>query len=602
MRTRDRPTATVVISFQPAGRQGDFPQGITLLEAARRLGIGLSSLCGGTGICSACRVVVPPSDQAPLSPPTAVERERLGEVSLASGIRLACQARALADLHVLIPPQSLTTAQRTQVEGRQTAVALDPVVRGCDVTLPPPALDDPRADSARLRAALGPTVHIDLALLQEMPSRLRAQNWQARAVLRGDHLVALLPPDTPLVGLAFDLGTTKLAGYLLDLGNGQTLASAGAMNPQLAYGEDILARIAYAMQEAEGGRRLQEAAAGGLNDLAAALCAQAGVAADQVVEAVVVGNTAMHHLFLGLPVDSLGLAPYVAVESAALDVRARDVGLNLAPAAMVHLLPTIAGFVGADHTAALLATRLDKAAAPTLLLDIGTNTEISLAAGGRILCCSAASGPAFEGAHISSGMRAAPGAIERLRIVEGQVMWETVDGQPPAGLCGSGLLDAVAQLRQAGLLDQRGAFTSGEASFTLVAAEDAAGGQAVTISRQDISRIQLAKAAIATGWQVLLQEAGLRKDALGQVLVAGAFGSYLDVASAVAIGMLPALPPERFEQVGNVAGTGARMSLLSRAERERAAGLACRVEYIELAAHSDFRRLFSRCLPLIPSG
>ena len=598
MRVPPRAPATVAISFQPAGRQGNFPRGVALLEAARRLGLGLSNLCGGAGLCGACQVIVPPAAQAALTPPTAVERERLGKAALQSGARLACQAHALADLHVLIPPPSLITAQRTQIEGRQTAVALDPPVRPCDVALPPPALDDPRADSARLRAALGQAVRIDLALLQELPARLRTQNGQARAVLRGDWLVALLPPGAPLLGLAFDLGTTKLAGYLLDLESGQTLATAGAMNPQLAYGEDVIARIAWAMQEEEGGRQLQEAAAEGLAGLTAALCAQAGVAADGVVEAVVVGNTAMHHLFLGLPVDSLGLSPYTAVEDQALDVPARQVGLPLAPGAMVHLLPNIAGFVGADHVAALLATRLDEAAAPTLLLDIGTNTEISLAAGGRLLCCSAASGPAFEGAHISAGMRAAPGAIERLRIVAGRVMWETVDGQPPAGLCGSGILDAVAQLRQAGLLDERGAFAAGETAFVLVAAKDAAHGEPVAISRQDVSRIQLAKAAIAAGWQVLLQEAGLRQDALARVLVAGAFGSYLDIASAVAIGMLPALPAERFEQVGNVAGTGARMALLSQAERQRAARLARQVEYIELATHPHFRQTFSRSLPL----
>jgi len=600
--------STVKIAFQPLGRSGMVPAGSTLLEAARHLGVGLSAVCGGLGLCAACRVEVPPESRAALSPPTDVEVERLGEAALARGVRLACQARALGDLRVLVPPESLTVSQRIQVEGRQTPVALDPPVVARDLSLAPASLTDLRADGLRLRESLGQDVELPLSLLRALPDRLRADGWQVRVALRGSEVVALLPSGTPLLGLAVDLGTTKLAGYLVDLGTGQTLAAGGEMNPQLAYGEDVMARITVALRESDGTQRLQRAAVEGVQSLADRLCAEAGVEREQVVEAVVVGNTAMHHLFLGLPTAPLGLAPYVPVESDPVEVRAAEVGLELAPAAKVHLLPNVAGFVGADHVAALLAARLDEADRPTLLLDIGTNTEICLAAGGRLLSCSAASGPAFEGAHIQFGMRAAPGAIERVRLLEGRVFYETVEGQPPVGICGSGILDAVAELRRAGVLNGRGGMVEapgvrrGEqgAEFILVPAEASGLGREITVSRRDVNEVQLAKAAIAAGWQVLLEEAGLREAEVEQVVVAGAFGTYIDVEQAVAIGMLPAIDLARFAQVGNIAGTGARLALLSRAERERAVCLARCVEYIELTVHPAFRDRFTRALTLSP--
>jgi len=599
---------TVTVSFQPLGRRGRVPAGISVLEAARRLGVGLSAVCGGAGVCGTCRVVVPPEGQDALSPLSDTERARLGDEDIARGVRLACRAFIRQSLQVFVPPESLTASQRTQVEGRQTPVRVDPVVVPADLQLPPPTLSDLRSDAERIRDGLGRPVRLDLEVLRRSPPSLREWGWAVRAVLRGDEVVALLPPGTPLVGVAVDLGTTKLAGYLLNLETGETLASVGAMNPQLAYGEDVMARITYALQEPEGAERLRQAVVEGLSQLVRDLCAQAGVPPEHVVEAVVVGNTAMHHLFLGLPTRPLGLAPYVPVESGPLDVRARDVGLPLAPGAMVHLLPTVAGFVGADHVAALLATRMEEADRPTLLLDIGTNTEIGLSVGGNLFSCSAASGPAFEGAHIRFGMRAAPGALERVRMIEGRVYWETVEGAPPVGICGSGILDAVAELRGAGFLNGRGGwansdrppFLSGDSGpeFVLVPAEASGLGRAITVSRKDVGEIQLAKAAIAAGWQILLEEAGIRESDLARVLVAGAFGTYIDIGHAVAIGLLPRLPLDRFEQVGNVAGTGARMALLSRAERERAARLARRVRYVELTVHPSFRERFAQALQL----
>lgn len=601
-------TNSVQITFQPLGRKGEFPSGTTLLEAARQLGVGLSGICGGAGTCGSCRVIIPPKGRDALSEMTDAETRHLDSAELAQGMRLACQARAQADLQVAVPPESLTTQQRTQVEGRQTPVELAPNVVPHDLEIEPPTLEDPRSDAVRIQDHLEQEAYFDLEVLRTAAPHLRDWEWHTRVALRDEREVAaLLAPESPLLGLAVDLGTTKLAGYLIDLETGHTLAMEGEMNPQLAYGEDVMARITYAQEEPEGAKRLQEAASSGIQDLLDRLLEKTDMDRGQVVEAVVVGNTCMHHLFVGLPVEPLGRSPYVPVQSKSWDVLAREVGLEMAPGATVHLLPNVAGFVGADHVSAILAARLDEAAEPTLLLDIGTNTEICLARDGKLLSCSTASGPAFEGAHIRFGMRAAPGAIERVRMIDGQVFLETIDKAPPVGICGSGILDAVGELRRTEILNDRGGMIDDHPrvrkgpdglEFILAAEGDDGTERTITISRRDVSEIQLAKAAIATGWTVLLEEVGLEEQDIARVVIAGAFGTYIDARQAVAIGMLPDVPLERFEQVGNVAGTGARMALVSCAERERAARIARQVDYIELTIHTSFQDRFTRELTL----
>jgi uncharacterized 2Fe-2S/4Fe-4S cluster protein (DUF4445 family) len=397
-----------------------------------------------------------------------------------------------------------------------------------------------------------------------------------------------------------DVGTTKLAGYLVDLETGRTLAATGAMNPQISYGEDVMARIAYAMEGEAQAAKLQEAVVDAVSGLARDLCTLSGRHPQDIVEAVVVGNTAMHHLFAGLPVRQLGLAPYLAAVSEALDLKAREVGLEIAPGGYVHLLPNVAGFVGADHVAMILSTGIGEAvseAAGTVLgLDIGTNTEVVLRANGRLIACSTASGPAFEGAHIKDGMRAAEGAIERLRIEDDGVEYQTIGGVPPVGLCGSGVLDAVAQLRLSGIVDEKGNMghhprvrrTEHGPEFVLVTGEEGGNDREVVISRGDVGEIQLAKGAIRAGINILLDEAGLSEQDVDEVVIAGAFGTYIDVSSAIAIGMFPRLPLERFNQVGNAAGMGAKLALVSQSQRAQAAEIARQVQYIELTNDKRF--------------
>lgn len=596
------------VDFEPVGRRGLCPADSSLLEAARRLGVDLVSICGGEGTCGRCRVQV--LTAAGVSPTTAFERQTLSAVELRDGYRLACQARLRRDVKVRVPTESLTTPQRTQVEGLEVPVTPDPPVSSHELHLSPPVMADVRADGDRILAGLQSQGvdcrSIDLGVLQEASPHLREWDWQLQATVRNAECVAIAWPSGQMLGLAIDLGTTKVAGYLLDLHSGQTVASKGLMNPQIAYGEDVVTRISRVHGAPAEATRMQELVVGALNELATEMTAAIGARPQDIVETVVVGNTAMHHLLLRLPVTQLALAPYVPAVSQALDVRAREIGVRLAPGAYVHLLPNIAGFVGADHVAMILATAMEHSTGLVLALDIGTNTEVCLAGNGKMSSVSCASGPAFEGAHIKHGMRAAAGAIEHLRLVDDRVEYQTIEGAPPVGLCGSGILDALAQLYRHGVVDSKGKMGeharvrthNGEREFVLVSAEQRNGESAITITQRDVRELQLAKGAMRCGVEALLQDAGREAHEIDNVIIAGAFGSYIDVSSAVTIGMLPELPLRRFRQVGNAAGTGARLALLSRQKRAEAQEIARKVRYVELAGVPNFQRLFADAMYL----
>lgn len=584
------------IDFQPVGRRGVFSGEQSLLDCARELNVDLVSICGGVGSCNRCKVQVI-SGQA--TPPTADEESAFSESELEQGYRLACRAYPLSDLRLHVPPESLTAPQRTQVEGLDVDVAPEPAVRGLTAILSAPTLDLPTSDESNLWASLGlPIGMIDFSLQQTLSKKLRDLNWQVSVALRGTEIIALDAPETKWLGLAVDIGTTKIAGYLIDMESGKTLASKGLMNPQISYGEDVIARIAAANRSAENAEKLQRLLVEALSQLAAELCAEVKANPSQIVEAVVVGNTAIHHLFLRLSVSQLGLAPYVPTMQSAVAVKARDIDLKIAPGGYVHLLPNVAGYVGADHVAMLLAVRIAQAEKTTLAIDIGTNTEICLNHRGRMTSVSCASGPAFEGAHIKFGMRAAPGAIEHVRLSNEKLEIQTISGEAPVGICGSGLLDVVAQLRLNNVLDKNGRMgahplvrtQNGLPEFVLAERD---GQEPVVLSQKDVRELQLAKAAIRLGIQALVQKEGIAESNIEQVIIAGAFGTFIDVESAVTIGMLPPLPLERFKQVGNAAGTGARLALISQSQRAEAEDIARRDGYIELAKVSNFNRKFA---------
>jgi uncharacterized 2Fe-2S/4Fe-4S cluster protein (DUF4445 family) len=450
---------------------------------------------------------------------------------------------------------------------------------------------------------------VDLEALRKISPDLRSWDWRAQVCVRDGECISVREPSARYLGLAVDLGTTKVAGYLIDLESGKTLASKGLMNPQIAYGEDVITRIQRALESPQEAKRMQGLAVEALVQISKDLTAEVGASPQDILDVVVVGNTAMHHLLLRLPVRQLVMAPYIPAVSRALDVKARDLGWKLGQGTYVHLSPNIAGYVGADHVAMILGTRLWKTAGVTLGLDIGTNTEICLSNRGEMTSVSCASGPAFEGAHIEHGMRAAAGAIEHLRLVDTEVLYHTVAGSPPVGLCGSGALDALALLHLAGIVDRSGRMsdthprvrTEGcQREFVLVGTEERGGGSSITLTQQDVRELQLAKAAIRTGIEALLQANDLCEGDIDEVTIAGAFGSYIDVSSAIAIGMLPSLPLDQFHQVGNAAGTGARLALISRAQRMEAVNIARRVRYLELASVPGFQDIFAKSILLGP--
>jgi uncharacterized 2Fe-2S/4Fe-4S cluster protein (DUF4445 family) len=418
-------------------------------------------------------------------------------------------------------------------------------------------------------------------------------------------------------GLAVDIGTTKLAAYLIKLDTGETVARTGAMNPQIAYGEDVVSRIAYSGHEPDGARKLQRVLIDTLNQLLAGMRNEARIASNSILDAVLVGNTAMHHLSAGLPVEQLGHAPFSPATTDPLTLPAKEIGLALAPGAQVYFPPVIAGYVGADHLAMLLAIGMgpsinrgeqkDKLAFSVNLspkeiaysggnkniiaIDIGTNTEIAFLADGKITCCSCASGPAFEGAHIKEGMRAAPGAIERARWSNGKILWQAIDDLSPVGICGSGILDIIAAMLDGGLIKPSGQLIVGT-EYPVVQAKATGLGRDLVVTRKDIHEIQLAKSAIRAGIEVLLANAGKKAESINKIFVAGAFGTYLDLHSAIRVGMFPSLPVEKFQQVGNAAGMGAKQMLVSMEKRHAAESLAKFLGYVELATDKRFIELF----------
>jgi uncharacterized 2Fe-2S/4Fe-4S cluster protein (DUF4445 family) len=479
---------------------------------------------------------------------------------------------------------------------------------------------------------------VDWSAAAELPGLLRAHDW--RVSLRtstqngASRIIGFARPGAPLLGLAVDLGTTNAAAFLLDLATGQRLASLGLENPQVAWGADLISRINHAIKEPGAAETLRQAAVNAINALAHDLAMAVGAQASDIADVVVCGNTAMQHLLAGWPVSQLGRAPFVSAMNEALDVPARSLGLKLAAGANLHLVASVGGFVGGDHVTAMLATEPlwaqagpdDRRAAPrasepprgavsaaslgahcTLVMDIGTNTEISLVKvegshdGGeaRIWSSSCPSGPALEGGHIASGMRAAEGAIERVAITNDQLTLQVIGGGRPIGLCGSGVLDALAAFVQAGWVDARGRIVGqvpevgsvdGVKAITL--AEETAEVPAVRFTQHDVRAVQLAKSAIRTGVKLLAAEAGLDETQIDRFIIAGAFGAYISVESCVAIGLLPPLPRERFTQVGNAAGLGVQQMLASTERRARAAQLATECRYVELSSRSDFQKTF----------
>lgn len=594
------------IDFEPIGKRVELDPETPLLEAARMAGIELTSACGGEGHCGQCRIVVVSGE---VSPPLLEEEFVLTDEQLADGERLACCTIPLSDLKINVPRDSLVTDQRLQIVGVSQEVTVAPLIAAWQIAPPPPTLEDLRGDAERVRDALVECSHIDStqiepAVVTQISESARAHEWQLTAFTRGADVVGIAPAHTRPLGMAVDLGTTKVAAYLVDLESGEDRAAAGAPNPQISYGEDVISRLVYAHRQENGSAKMASLIRATLDELLAELVQEAGARREQVTDLCIVGNTAMTHLLLQLPVRQLALAPYVAATNEVVTIPARDLDLRTAPGANVYIPPCIGGFVGADHVAMIMASDLDQSKRVAIGIDIGTNTEIVLARPdrGQLYAMSAASGPAFEGAHIGDGMRAASGAIEAVQLDETGVQIKTINAAPAVGLCGSGIVDAIAELYRWRLINTHGRFDRENSrvregrrgpELVLVPARESGSGRDVVVTQEDVNEIQLAKGAIRGGLEVLLEATETAPEVVEAVYIAGAFGSYLDLESTLALGLFPKLPNAIYRQIGNAAVIGAKRALVSRQERERASLVAAKTKYIELTAQAGFKRHFA---------
>ncbi|MEC3860617.1 ASKHA domain-containing protein [Mesobacterium sp. TK19101] len=620
-----------LVVFTPSGKRGRFPVGTPILTAAQQLGVDLDSVCGGRGICSKCQItpsfgefskhgVTVHADA--LSEWNVVEERYKSKRGLKAGRRLGCQAKVMGDVVIDVPPESQVHRQVVRKAASARAIQMDPAVRLYYLEVDEPDMHEPTGDLERLKRALKaqwdiPEISTEFSSISLLQQKLRAGHWKITVALHKDHssalpkLIAAWPGlhEAGLYGLAIDLGSTTIAAHLTDLETGLVVASSGIMNPQIRFGEDLMSRVSYAMMNPGGDAEMTRAVRDAIDTLAQEIAAEAGVEMTSILELVFVCNPVMHHLLLGIDPVELGQAPFALATSGSVRLTARELDLRSLPAAaQIYVLPCIAGHVGADAAAVALSEEPGKSDDLALIVDVGTNAEILLGDKTRVLACSSPTGPAFEGAQISSGQRAAPGAIEAVRIdpatkeprfrVIGSERWSDDPGFADAvaatgitGICGSGIIEAVAEMRIAGILDQSGLIGSaeqvgsprclpeGRTHAYMLHDASAEGGPIITVTQGDIRAIQLAKSALYAGARLLMDERGIEK--VDRVVLAGAFGAHISPLHAMVLGMIPDVPLDKVTSAGNAAGTGARIALCNvaaRAEVERMVGEITKVE------------------------
>ena len=588
----------IKVDIEPIGKRIYLDEPKKGLDAILEAGIGIKTVCGGKGTCGKCRIII--LDKVK-SQPTSSENKILSRDEINRGVRLACQQVFSKNTSIYIPASSLTEEQKLQVSGKEEKIEVDPVCKKYFIKLEAATLEDMESDFGRIKntAKIQHGVEIksiDYKTLTTLPHIIRDNSWEITITVRDGEIIFVEGGDKTksCYGIAVDLGTTKIAILLVDLITGETIDKKGVMNPQISFGEDVMSRINFAMQSRENALKIQNVVIEQLNKSVEELAVNNNIQAGEIVEMTLVGNTAMHHLFLGLPVRQLGLSPFVSLIDRALSIKARELGIIVSPGAYIYLLPPIAGFVGSDHVAMVLATGIYKKNGNYIGIDIGTNTEIALKSKKGIESVSTASGPAFEGAHISFGMRAAPGAIERVVINPESCLptIQTINDKKPVGICGSGILDSIAELLKAEIINSRGKFNS---QSHCLSADDKGNLQymldsdtKVSINQKDIVEIQLAKSAIRTGIEVLLESAKISFKEIDGVIIAGAFGSYIDPRNVINIGMFPDIPLKKIIQVGNAAGVGAKMVLISKKQRQIADRIAKNIDYLELTVFPTF--------------
>jgi uncharacterized 2Fe-2S/4Fe-4S cluster protein (DUF4445 family) len=642
--------------FQPSGRRGYIQKGKTLKEASVALGVDIEGICGEKATCGKCKVRVEQgifekygleSSRDHLSPMSPTERKFFSLQQERGGYRLACQAHVLGDIIVFVPEESRMRKQVVRKAAREINIELKPAVKKYYVEIPKATLKDTRGDWERLEAELEQwhglkNLTLDYQALMSLQEVVRQGDWKVTvSIWQGREVIKVEPGQaTRAYGLAVDVGTTTVAGYLCDLSDGRLVATASMMNPQVIYGEDVMSRISYTMSRPEGLEQLNKAILDGLNGIVEEASAIAGIRRTDIVDMTIVGNTCMHHLFLNIDPRNIGRAPFPPALHHSLDLKARDlgfkippeneaaekkapeagiprdIGIKISPGAYVHVLPIEAGFVGADNAGVLIAEEPYHQDSIELIIDIGTNGELVLGNRQRLISSSCATGPAFEGAEIRYGMRAAPGAIEKIAIdretkevpfkVVDKEGWNTeVEEVEAKGICGSGIIDVVPQFFLAGIIDRTGRFNrdlktpryrevDGKPEFVIAWAKETSIGQDIAICQEDIRAIQLAKGAMYAGAKIMMRALGIEK--VDKVILAGAFGSYIDKVSAALLGLFPDCELENIYSVGNAAGDGARLALLNVDKRKEADRVAREVEYLELTLEPGFDKIFAQAM------
>ena len=629
--------ADALIVFMPSGRRGRFAVGTTVLQAARSLGVDVDSVCGGRGICGRCQIEVAEGEfaklgvvsrAAGLTPFGEVERRYAERRGLKPARRLSCSALLLGDIVIDVPPDSQVHKQVVRKRAEMHAIELDPVVRLHYVEVVEPDMHDPSGDLQRLERALEAQwglarLACDLRVVQGLQKALRKGGWTVTvAVHQGTQITAVWAGYRDAAfGLAVDVGSTTVAAHLCDLATGQVVASAGAMNPQIRFGEDLMSRVSYVMMNPGGDVEMTRAVRGAVNDLAAQVAAEAGIGVTDILEVTFVGNPIMHHLLLGIDPTELGGAPFALASDGPITLWASEIDLRVHPNARIYVLPCIAGHVGADTAGVILSEAPHKSDEMTLIVDVGTNAELVLGDRRRLLAASSPTGPAFEGAQISCGQRAAPGAVERVRIdratleprvkVIGCDLWSDDPGFAAAtratgvtGVCGSGIIEALAEMYLCGLLTADGVIDGTMAArsprvqadgrtFSYLLLE---GPPTLRVTQTDVRAIQLAKAALYAGARLLMDRMGV--DAVDRITLAGAFGSHIDVKYAMVLGMIPDCDLAKVSSAGNAAGTGARIALLNLKARDEIAAVVKRVEKVETAVEPRFQEHFVEAMAI----
>ncbi|MCC6471378.1 MAG: DUF4445 domain-containing protein [Alphaproteobacteria bacterium] len=639
----DAGSSDALVVFTPSGKRGRFPVGTPVLTAARRLGVDIDSVCGGRSICGRCQVTVSEGEFAKfaltsrvehLSPVAAEERAYAAKKNVAEGRRLSCCAKLLGDAVIDVPPDSQVHRQIVRKRAEARKVLVDPVVTLHYIEVAEPDMHDPSGDLRRVEQALEAQwdlrgLDCDLHVLHGLQRALRQGKWKITVAVReaapgarGGTIVAVWPEfHDQIYGLAVDIGSTTIAAHLCDLHTGNVVAASGVMNPQIRFGEDLMSRVSYVMMNPGGDAEMTQVVREALDSLAAEVAKAAGIAATDIVEATVVGNPIMHHLFLGIDPTELGGAPFALAVDRSVTMRAGELGLHLHPGARVYVLPCIAGHVGADTAGVILSESPQTSDELMLVVDVGTNAEIVLGNRNRLLAASSPTGPAFEGAQVSSGQRAAPGAIERLRIdretlepkykVIGCDLWSDDPAFPAAtettgvtGICGSGIIEAIAELYLSGILTQDGVIDGSMVSRSPRIQSDGRtfsylirdGEPAIRVTQNDVRAIQLAKAALYAGAKLLMDRYGVEQ--VDRIVLAGAFGSHIDTAYAMVLGMIPDCPLRKVSAAGNAAGTGARIALVNRAARAEIEAVVRRVEKIETAVEPRFQEHFVEAMAI----